>query len=468
LFIFIPKILCKMKLIALLVQSIILFISGACAQDPDSIVISNFFNKALQSDEAYRNLEFLCKNAKGRMIGTPQMTIAIEYTRQVMDQMGLDTVFLQPVMGPGWKPGDVPVASVSSGKLGNQSISVLPLGNSVPTPPGGIQARIVEVKGLDDLERLGKDRIKGNIVFYNRPMDSTLLNTFAAYGGAADQRVRGASMASRYGAVAVIVRSLTTATDHFPHTGMMRYDEGIEKIPALAICTADANLLDEWLQKDPDTRCSFTTNCQVLPQVPCYNVIGEIRGSQFPGEFITIGGHLDAWSNTEGAQDDGAGCVHSLEAIRLFRELGIRPKHSIRVVMFMDEELSQTGGIAYAKAAGENNERHILALESDRGGFAPRGFGFSANGKTLETMVGWKKYFEPYGIHEFARGGGGTDIGPLAKLGAITCGFIPDWQRYFDYHHSANDTFASVNKRELQLGCAAIASFIYLCDKLEY
>ena len=245
----------------------------------------------------------------------------------------------------------------------------------------------------------------------------------------------------------------------------MGYEEGIHKIPAVCISTSGADLLSSWLDKDPDLHMHLISNCSNHPDVTSYNVIGEIKGSTYPDVIITIGGHLDAWDNSEGAHDDGAGCIHSIEALRLFTAVGIRPKRTVRAVMFMDEEVAQRGGKKYAELASRNGEKHYVALESDRGGLQPRGFGIGAKGKRLENMLALEKYFIPYGITEFKRGGGGVDIGPLRDFGTVLISLVPDMQRYFDYHHSPNDTFEQVNIRELQLGSASIASLIYLIDK---
>ncbi len=298
-------------------------------------------------------------------------------------------------------------------------------------------------------------------------MDPALLNNFAAYGQAADQRTSGASKAASLGAAGVIVRSLTTSLDDFPHTGGVRYTEGIKKIPAVAVSTKGANLLSTLLKADSDLILWYRTTCETRADVESANVIGEIRGSVYPDQIITVGGHLDAWDTGEGAHDDGAGCIQSIEVLRLFKKLGIQPKRTIRAVMFMDEEIAQRGGIEYAKQADLKKEKHYFALESDRGGLLPLGFGISAPPERLKKLLELKNYLEPYGITRFTEGGGGADIGPLGKSGTVLSSIVPDDNRYFDYHHSPNDTFDKVNIRELQLGSAAIASLIYLVDKLD-
>jgi hypothetical protein len=437
------------------------------AQNQDSVLIRRIFDEALTSRVAYENLRYLCKNTKGRISGTPQAAAAVEFTRQVMLDMELDSVYLQELLVKRWMRGAIEKAFVISSRFGNYELTVCGLGTSVGTGEEGITGNVMEVHSFDDLEKLGRENIRGKIVFFNRPMDPTLINTFAAYGGAADQRTTGASEASKFGATGVIIRSLTTSLDDFPHTGVMMYEEGTPKIPAVCVSTLGADCLSRLLKGDPDLSLHIISNCTNLKEVTSYNVVGELRGSVYPDQIITIGGHLDAWDTGEGAHDDGTGCIHAIEAVRLLKELGIQPKRTIRAVMFMDEEIAQRGAAKYAELARDNHENHYVALESDGGGLTPLGFGFTAGEERIEGFLELEKYFIPYGISEFRRGGGGVDIGPLRKFGTPLISIIPEMQRYFDYHHSPNDTFEQVNIRELQMGCAAIATLVYLIDKYD-
>jgi carboxypeptidase Q len=449
-------------LLLLLFASISIF-----SQDQDSILIRRIFAEALSSRIAYENLRYLCKNTKGRISGTPQAEAAVEFTRQTMLNMRLDTVFLQELMVKNWVRGNREIASVYSDIAGNHELTIAGLGASAGTGNEGITGKVIEVHSFEDLEKLGIENVKGKIVFFNRPMDPALFNTFSSYGQAADQRVQGASEAAKYGAIGVIVRSLTTSLDDFPHTGVLIYEKGFPEIPAVCISTMDAELLSTLLKDDPALKLEIISNCRNAEEVLSFNVIGELKGSVYPGQIITIGGHLDAWDNGEGAHDDGAGCIQSIEVLRLFQVLGIKPKRTIRAVMFMDEEKDERGALKYAELAAQNNEDHYTAIESDRGGLLPRGFGFSAEGERLEQLLGLQKYFEQYGINQFSSGGGGADIGPLQKYGTLLISLVPDMQRYFDYHHSPGDTFEQVNVRELQLGSAAIAALVYLIDKYD-
>jgi len=443
-----------------------LFLSGLKAQEPEK-VLTSIFDEALTDRTAYNQLEYLCKNAGGRLAGSYASLKAIEYTRQALINAGADTVWLQKVMVPHWERG-FELCHVSSTVSGTKDLSIAALGLSEGTGTEGIISKVIEVQDFEELKHLGRNRIEGKIVFFNRSADNKSINTFAGYGGAVNQRTSGASEASKYGAAAVIVRSATQSLDDFPHTGVTHYADGVKNIPAVAVSTLDAELLSGWMKKDSSLTIKLISTCKNFPDTMSYNVIGEISGYLKPREVITVGGHLDSWDITEGAHDDAGGCIQAIEMIRIYRKLGIKPKRTVRAVMFMNEEMSSTGGRAYAAEAGRKGEIHYAALESDRGVMSPRGFAFDAEGERLERLRSLAKYFVPFNIRDFDTGGGGSDISPLKTLGALQIGYIPDMQRYFSYHHSANDTFEQVNIRELQMGSAAIASLIYLIDRFDY
>jgi carboxypeptidase Q len=444
---------------------LVLLSLGLSAQEPEK-VLASVFDEALTDGTAYKHLEFLCKNTKGRINGSAAAAKAVEFTRQALISAGADTVWLQKVPVPSWERG-YEKCVVTSSLSGIEELSIAALGLSVGTSEKGLDSKVIEVHDFDELKTLGREKIEGKIVFFNRPADNKLINSFSGYGGAVNQRTQGASEASKYGAVAVIVRSATQSLDDFPHTGVTRYEEGVNKIPAVSVSTVDAELLSMRLKNDPLLNLQLISTCKNNPDTWSFNVIGEIRGTLKPGEFITAGGHLDSWDITEGAHDDAGGCVQAIEMIRIYKKLGIKPKRTVRAVMFMNEEMSGTGGRTYAEEAKRKGEMHYAALESDRGVMSPRGFGFDAEGQKLEKLQALSYYFIPYNIRDFDKGGGGSDIGPLKALGALQIGFMPDTQRYFSYHHSANDTFDNVNIRELQMGSAAIASLIYLIDLLD-
>ena len=432
------------------------------AQEPAK-VLSSVFDEALTDRTAYNNLEYLCKRTKGRVAGSAAAEKAIEFTRQAMINAGADTVWLQKVPVPHWVRG-VEKCSVTSSVSGKKELAITALGLSVGTDAQGITSKVVEVHDFEELKNLGQQVIQGKIVFFNRPFDNKLTNSFAAYGGAVNQRTVGPSEASRYGAIAVIVRSMTQSLDNFPHTGVTRYADNVNKIPAVAVSTLDAELLSQWLKTDPSLTVNLVSTCWNYPDTISYNVIGEVYGSLKPNEYITVGGHLDAWDIAEVAIDDGGGCMQAIETIRIYKKLGIKPKRTVRAVLFMNEEMTTTGGKTYAEEAKRKGEIHYAALESDRGVMSPLGFSFDADSLKLEKLRSLTTWLAPFNIRDFDKGGGGSDIAPLKALGALQIGYIPDSQRYFWYHHSANDTFEQVNIRELQMGSAAIASLIYLID----
>lgn len=444
----------------------LLLVLAAGAQETDQI-IKNVFDEALTDRTAYHNLRVLCKGYSSRLTGSPGAERAVGYTYSLMQEMDLDSVFLQEVQVPRWDRGESEQALIISDKSGRTEVPVTALGFSIGTGEAGLQAKVIEVSDFDELEKLGREKIEGKIVFFNYPMDPTLLNTFAAYGKASAYRTGGAARAAEFGAVAALIRSATNALDDHPHTGVMRYNPEVEKIPAFAITTNGAELLSKWLAEEPTLEMYLRSTCRTLPDVISHNVIGEIRGSEYPEEIITVGGHLDAWDTGEGAHDDGTGCMQSMEVLRIFKKLGIHPKRTIRAVMFMDEEVAQSGGKVYAELAEKNGEQHYFALEADRGGFMPLGFGVSGPEKRVEKLLSAKKYFEPYGITQFVKGGGGVDINPLNRFGTPLASYIPEMQRYFYSHHSDFDTFEQVNFREFQLGSAAMASFIFVIDRYD-
>ena len=444
-----------------------LLISTSALAQTDSATIKKIFNDALTNGKSYSNLEYLCKKIGGRLAGSPQAQQAVEWTFKAMKEAGADTVYLQECMVPHWVRGEKEQAKVfTSNAKSFKALPICALGGSIATPAEGLTATVVEAKGIDDLKRLGKENIQGKIVFFNEPMEPTFIATFHAYGKAVMQRWAGAKEAAKYGAVGVVVRSMTLAHDDNPHTGVMSYNDSITKIPACAISTNGADWLSNYIKTDKDAKFFFKMNCQTLPDEKSYNVIGEIYGSSKKDEIITVGGHLDAWDNGEGAHDDGAGIVQSIEIIRIYKALGLKPKCTIRAVAFMNEENGGRGGKKYAELAKLKNEKHIAAIESDAGGFTPRGFTSTMSVKQKAKLKSWKTLLEPYGLHDFERDGGGADIEPLnEELGTPILELMPDSQRYFDYHHTAIDTFEAVNKRELELGGASMAALIWLISE---
>jgi carboxypeptidase Q len=431
----------------------------------DSVILRRISDEVMRNGRAYENLRFLCKQVGHRLSGSPAAAKAVEETARMLREAGADRVWLQPCRVPQWVRGPKEQARVLAARGGEWSLSVVALGNSVGTPEQGVRAEVVEVRDFAELNRLGREGIAGRIVFYNHPMDPTEIATFRAYGRAGAYRSNGPSQAARYGAVGVIVRSLASNSDDYPHTGATRYNDSFPKLPAIAVSTRDAEKLSEAIARGQVRSVWFKTGCRMLPDVMSHNVIGEIVGSERPDEVITVGGHLDSWDIGEGAHDDGAGCVQSIEVIRALKALGIRPRRTIRAVMFMNEENGLRGGQAYADSASLEKVRHIFALESDAGGFSPRGFGFTAPPDKLAKILTWKQLFHPYGAENLVNGGGGADIGPLRPLGTVLAGLVPDPQRYFDVHHSAADVFEAVSPRELHLGAVVMAAMAWLVSE---
>jgi carboxypeptidase Q len=434
----------------------------------DSTNIKTIFNSVLKNGKSYEWLRDLTQNIGGRLSGSPEAAKAVVWGKKLMNQVGLDSVWLQPVMVPHWIRGEKETARYAVNGT-KKEVAICALGFSIATPKTGILAKVIEVKSLEEAKGLGP-KMKGKIVFFNRPFDNTLINTFNAYGGCVDQRVLGAAICGKFGAKGVIVRSMTNTVDDFPHTGTMTYKNLPKEkhIPAAAISSKAATILSEDLQQNPNLKFYFKQSCETLPDAPSFNVVGEIRGTTTPANIFVVGGHLDSWDLGEGAHDDGAGIVQSLEVAYLFKKNNIKPKNTIRIVFFMNEENGTRGAKKYAALAKLNQENHVGGLESDAGGHTPRGFSIQANASNTALLQSWKKLLSPYGLHDLDAGGSGADIAPLKGENVTLVGYRPDSQRYFDYHHTSRDTFDKVNKRELELGSASMASIIYLMDKYLY
>lgn len=444
----------------------LLFISNAKAQSTVTPTMQQLYQTALLDGKSYPWLAHLSNQIGGRLSGSLNAQRAVEWGKEELESLGLDRVWLQPVMVPKWIRGTFEYANIETSPGNTMNVPVCALGGSVATPLAGTRAQVVEVKSFEELEALGKSAVQGKFVFFNRPMQADLINTFSAYSGCVDQRYSGAEKAAKLGAVGMIVRSMNLRLDDYPHTGSMSYgDLPLRKrIPAAAISTNGAELLSSMLALNPNLTFYLKQNCKNMPDVQSYNVIGEITGSTKPDEIMLVGGHLDSWDLGDGSHDDGAGVVQSMEVLRLFKKIGYRPKRTLRVVLFMNEENGQRGAIEYNNRSRAKGEQHVFALESDSGGFSPRGFSIDTTPEKLKTIQQWAPYFEPYLVHLFIKGGSGADVQRLKTEDNILAGLKPDSQRYFDYHHAANDTFDAINKRELELGAATMASLVFLVD----
>ncbi len=451
-----------MKKITLL---FLIFSSTIFSQSTDEKMLRDIHTSALTNAKCYSWLDDLSNKIGSRLSGSIGAEKAVQYTKSELDKLGLDKVYLQEVMVPKWVRGEKEIAYIKSGKT-KTNFSICALGGSISTPKIGLNAKVIEVKSLDELKILGSEKIKGKIIFFNRPMNPEFIETFKAYGSCVDQRSSGAREAGKLGAVAVIVRSMNLRLDELPHTGSTNYGDTPEnqKIPAAAISTIGAEKLSKLLKENPNSKLYFKQSCKMFPDVLSYNVVAEIKGSENPDKIIIVGGHLDSWDLGDGSHDDGAGCVQSMEVLNILKNIGYKPKNTIRAVMFMNEENGVRGGNKYEELSNKNKENHIFAFESDSGGFSPRGFSIESDDKNFEKICSWKSLFEPYLLHKFVKGHSGVDIGPLKSAKIVKVALQPDSQRYFDHHHAANDTFDAVNKRELELGAAAMTSLIYLFD----
>ena len=438
-------------------------------QQEDSLMIRKIADEILANGKAYDNLRVLCKTVGARLAGSPQMSKAEQWGVQTLKEAGADNVWLQECKVPHWVRGGKDVATITyrddKGKQLKENLDILALGNSMGTGSNGIKAQVILINNFDELEKR-KEEVKGKIVFYNYPFNPRYVQTFRAYGESGAYRRSGPSRAAKYGAIAVVIRSMSSSTDNFPHTGTTSYDTNYSKIPCAAMGLRDADKLAKTLASGKQVELYLKTLGHFLPDATGNNVIGEWKGTEFPDEIITVGGHLDSWDPAEGAHDDGAGCVHSIEVLRALKAVGYKPKRTIRVVLFANEENGLRGGNKYAEEAKAKGEKHYFALESDAGGFTPRAFGFTAKKEQMEKIRKWADLFRPYGVSDLNEGGGGADIGPLGRtFGTPLAGLVPDSQRYFDYHHARNDVFENVNKRELELGAVNMAALIYLVDK---
>ncbi len=433
------------------------------AKRPD---VERIVDEALARGRAYDMLASLCEVAPHRLAGSDGAANAVRWARDEMLAIGLENVRLEPVIVPHWERGSVErLVFTAPAELAGEALPVLALGGSIATPASGVEAEVVEVKTFEELAALG-DEASGKIVLFNRPMDDRQRTSFPAYGGAVGQRVSGAVEAAKAGSVAAIVRSMTTLRNDAPHTGLMRYADGVERVPAAAVSTNGADRIAALLAEGRVVRLRLELDCEQMEPAESFNVVGDLVGRKHPDEIIVVGGHLDCWDVGQGAHDDGGGCCQALEVVRLLNVLDLRPRRTVRVVLFMDEEYGTTGGPAYWRAHRDEMDRHVMAVESDRGVFTPRGFTTDAGEEALAILQDAVELVAETGATYMVPGGGGADIGPMAQSGVPLVGYVPDSQRYFDVHHSPLDTLEAVNRREMHLGAAAITAIVWLVADL--
>ncbi len=436
------------------------------AQLSDSAMFKNIATQILMNGKCYSDLRVLCKSVGNRLTGTEAASKAIAWGEQALREAGCDKVWLQPVQVPVWHRGEEHLAIKLSKNGEYIDVPMTSLGNSEGTNNRLLNAEILMVRSFEEFDKLSRAEVEGKFIFFNYRFRQDFPESFPGYGDAVKYRWQSSEHVGDKRIAGVIIRSISSGEDDYPHTGSTKYTNEKNKYPMVAIGNYTANKLEKACTKNS---CSamLRSDCGMQGTTLSYNVIGEITGSSKAKDYIVVGGHLDSWDIGEGAHDDGAGCVQSIEVLRTFKQLGIRPKHSIRAVLFMNEENGLKGGNAYADSAQAKKEKHLFALESDAGGFSPRGIETTMNTKQRAKFKQYIPLFLPYGVYNFDDEGGGADVSPMKKQGTIVGELLPDSQRYFDVHHTPNDVFETVNHRELKLGAAAMAMMVYIVDQKE-
>ena len=429
----------------------------------DSLQFKKISDEILVNGKSYEDLRELTKNIGNRLCGSANYEKAADWAMEKLKEAGADKVWFQPVIVNVWSRGDESLKiKINSGKW--KEVRMLSLGNSEGTKGKNLKGEIILVKTLEEFEKIPDILIKDKIVFFNYAFKQEYVVTGQAYGDAGKYRRVTAAEVAKKGGKAVIIRSLTSNFDDVPHTGAMRYEDGIQKIPAIAIGAETANELEKTLLKKEKVEAIINSNCGMNGEALTKSVIAEITGNK-DKSVIVVGGHLDSWDVGEGAHDDGAGIVQSIEVLRTFKKLNLNNNHTIRVICYANEENGVRGGRTYLESLKKSNEPHIFALESDSGGFTPRSFTLGMSPEKAKEMKKWEKLFNPYGIFEFAGDYSGVDIEPLRELKIPTSELVTDSQRYFDIHHTPEDTFEKVNRRELLLGATVMTQLIYMIDQ---
>lgn len=409
---------------------------------------------ALADSAAWLRMAELVDRFGPRLSGSENLERALDWILKEMEADGLENVRAQPVMVPHWVRNEESLRLVEPIAA---DLPMLGLGGSVPTPPGGITAEVLVVGSFEELERRAEDA-RGRIVLFDVP--------FTHYGETVRYRVDGAVAAARAGAAASLIRSVTPYSMRTPHTGTMRYEEGVPRIPHAAITVEDAIRLRRIAARGPLPVVHLEMGAETLPDAPSRNVMAEIVGSEAPEEIVVIGGHIDSWDVGDGAMDDAGGSVVAWEAVRLMKELGLRPRRTVRVVLWTNEENGLRGARAYAEELAEDASNTVLAIESDAGVFRPTGFGFTGAEEAYELVRAVGGLLEGIGAGEVTRGGGGADIGPLMQTGVPGMGLQVDGSRYFWYHHSAADTVDKLDPQEMAFCVAAMAVMAYVVADL--
>ncbi len=413
---------------------------------------------AMVDPTAYERLEYLSDQIGPRLSGSPQLERAIQWAVEQMKADGLEQVRAEPVRVPHWIRGEEWGEMVSPAR---HKLPLMALGSSVGTPPEGITAEVVEVTSYEELDRLG-EALKDKIVLYYKPMRADL-PTSQAYSEAVEFRVRGASRAAQWGARAIFIRSVTTRSLSTPHTGNLRYEEGLPKIPAAALSTEAADLIHRLIARGQRVVVKLRLGAQTLPDAESANVIGELRGRERPEEIVLIGGHIDSWDVGTGASDDGAGCIVAMEAVRLLAKLQLKPRRTIRVVLFTNEENGLRGALEYAEKHKEELSKHIAAIESDSGAARPIGFFFTGGEKGMQVLEEILQLLKTLKVDSLVNTqSAGADLIPLVRAGVLGLGLRQDSTHYFDIHHTEADTFDKVDRSDLAMNVAAMALMAYV------
>lgn len=431
---------------------------------PYSLLADRIVRTALEGEEGYRFLKELCAIGP-RLSGSEKMGEAVRWARKKMEDLGLERVRLQPVTVAPWERGDGEEAFLlDEGGAEKSALRIAALGGSVGTEGSWLAGGVVEVQSIEEL-RLRAVEVRSKFVFFNALLDQGTPNTDTSYDAVVTNRMEGADAASEAGAVAVLVRSLTTKRDDVPHTGVVKYAGKARSIPAAALSWKAADDLSAALRQGPGLKVKMRLACRRLPERRTFNVIGEIRGRETPDEIVVVAGHLDSWDLGVGAHDDGGGCLQALEVLSLVRRLGLHPKRTIRCVLYADEEFLSRGAAVYAEAAARSGEKHVAAMESDRGVFDPRGFSLTGTEACLKRVREWLPLLAKAHIEWVRPGDGGTADVSWIKNAEAVFGLLNDSQRYMDLHHSAHDVYEAVHPHEMELGTAAMAILAVLVSE---
>jgi carboxypeptidase Q len=443
---------------------LVLLMSSARAGDARAIealysdAAARIIEAAMTNEGAWRKLAHLCDRIGHRLSGSPQLEQAIEWARREMEKDGLDNVRALPVEVPHWVRGE------ESGRIVTpveRPLHLLGLGGTISTPPEGLRAPVVVVRSFDELDELGRERVEGRVVVFNVP--------FEGYGPTVRYRTEGAIRSAALGAVGTLVRSVTPVSLQTPHTGAMRYDSRFQRLPAAAVTIEDAELLQRLYDSGDTVEVDLLLSGRTLPPAQSANVVGEIVGAELPDEIVLLGGHIDSWDVGQGAHDNGAGVVVSMEAARLLIELGLRPRRTLRIVLFTNEENGLAGSRAYRQWVGDRIHLHAAAVEIDAGAERPIGFGLGekpgdpeATRRGLERAEAIGRLLDPIGADLIRRGGGGADISTLMRDGVPGLGLLTVGERYFHWHHSSADTLDKVDPGDLRSALAAAAVMAYV------